>query len=116
MALGDSISNIVSANQYATVTLIPSSGDEWMITAFGQDTTTVYMYMGPGQDTTNYIEMYWSPIGHNGQQNGADLFTYENGLSRYKLHISISNTVNLKVYTAWAGAAIIWWMGIKTKE
>ena len=110
MARGDSISTIVDVTGGYTY-LVPSSGDEWMITAVGssQDDVTVQAWNGSTINNTMYStdrHSYQTHISSNLAQAG---------FMGHSLQWFIPSSYYIRFVNS-ANDAEIWFMGVKSKD
>jgi len=108
MARGDSISTIVDVTGGYTY-LVPSSGDEWMITAVGssQNDVSVQAYI------SSWNTMYSTDRHKNTQSISSNLA--EAGWMSHSLQWFISQSKRIRFVNS-ANDAEIWFMGVKSKD
>jgi len=109
MARGDMISIISPWNNSSTYfTMQPASGDEWMITGMGCDSTTQYIYMVIVGGVLNY--MYF----REWDTDTTTTHFMKSAITENPIKWFINNGVYIK---SRGGASYrLWIMGIKTKE
>jgi len=109
MARGDSISTIVDVVGGQTY-VVPSSGDEWVITAVGSSQDDVYVQAWNGSEWTT---MYSTDRHKNTTSISANLA--EAGWMSHSLQWFISSSRYIRFVNS-ANDAEIWIMGVKSKD
>jgi len=107
MSVGDVISGLEYGSGYKYLT--PSSGDEWMITAIGSNSTSTDLSI-TADDGNDWRDMYNSFAGVGDDEVDNQVMMSDNDT----LHWFITNTSRIRSYSG--SSAAVWWMGIKSKE
>ena len=111
MARGDVISQIEDVTG-GYMYLIPSSGDEWMITAVGSSQDDVYA-QATIDSGNNWTTMYSTDRHKNTPSISANLA--EAGWMSHSLQWFISQSKRIRFVNS-ANDAEIWFMGVKSKD
>jgi len=113
MARGDVVSNGLGyVNYNVTVTFRPSSGDEWMVTGFGSDNSTSWLYLNsPGGNN----EMHFTDRFSTSTSTPATRSFMRSNVTETPIKWFLSNTAYITGRSQ-SGYHRFWFMGIKTKE
>lgn len=103
MARGDFIGDIVEASATSYVDAQPSSGDEWVVKAWGVDSAWVNyrLHVYDGTDRVRIAQADKSMAVFNGQT---------------ALSLPVDYSTYLSIYNGGAGALKVFYSGYKTKE
>jgi len=114
MARGDSISHIASLGSGVYLTLQPASGDDWMITAIGDNHNQTYIE-GLQPSGSIWYTMVGSDYTLTGGNQSVSSYIATAGWMDHDLQWFIDNERYIRVINS-GSSHVFWFMGVKTKD
>jgi len=109
MAVGDCVSGLHYSAGSMYIYLTPASGEEWVITRVGTESTSTFFTMEVN-GSANYFYSMYGQLRQN--INSPAIYIRYTGFLSQKLHWTISPSVRIKVRKG----GVFWWIGEQTKE